>query len=409
MRFLFLTQYFPPEIGASQVRLGAFTRELVRLGHEVEVVTALPNYPHGRVFPGYRGRLFMRDRWEGIPVHRVWSYAALGGGVKRMLNYGSFTATVLLGVLRARRPDYIFVESPPLFLSVPAYIASRLTRAPFIFNVADLWPDSVREMGILKDGPLLRFAEWLEKWTYPRAGFVNAVTEGIRDVLIEKKGVPPERVLFLPNGVDTALFRPDEPDTQLAEELGLQGRRVILYAGTLGLAQGLDVALDALKMIRDELPEVLLLFIGSGSDRARLERLVESEKLPNVRFMDPRDLAFVARLYSVAFAGFASLKNLPLFDGARPSKIFPVMAAGKPVIYSGAGEGARLIEKANAGVVVPPEDPAALAEAIRALVWDPARAAELGRNGRRFAEQNLAWSALVGDWLRQLEQKRGRT
>ncbi|MBC7361716.1 MAG: glycosyltransferase family 4 protein [Candidatus Aminicenantes bacterium] len=411
MRFLVLAQYFPPEIGAPQLRLAALVRELRRLGHEVEVVTAMPNHPTGRIFPEYRGRFYRCEEWEGVPVHRVWLYPSLGAGIKRVLNYLSFSSTCLLALARARKPDYVFVESPPLFLGVPGYLASQLWRVPLIFNVADLWPDSVRELGLMRDGPFLRLAEALERWIYHKAAYVNAVTKGIRTVLIVKKQVPEAKVLFLPNGVDTDLFRPRPPDRDLAHKLGLEDRKIVLYAGTLGYAQGLDVALEAMQLLQRD-GNVSLVFVGDGSEREKLIKGARTRGIANVIFLDPCPPERVARLYSIAYAGFASLRGLPLFKGARPSKLFPIMASGKPVIYSGAGEGARLIEEARAGLVVPPEDPKALAEAIRHLVEHPELAAEMGRNGRAFVERNLSWSALVEDWLAQLAERErchGRT
>jgi len=162
VRFLFLTQYFPPETGAPQVRLASLVRELSRLGHQVEIVTAFPNYPTGAIFPEFRGKLYQRDAWEGMTVHRTWVYPCMGGGLKRILNYISFTITCAWGLLRSKRADCVFVESPPLFLSIPGWIASRLWRARLIFNVADLWPDSVEQLGIMREGPALRFARALE-------------------------------------------------------------------------------------------------------------------------------------------------------------------------------------------------------------------------------------------------------
>lgn len=402
MRFLFLTQYFPPEIGAPQVRLAAMARELVRLGHEVEVVTGMPNHPTGHIFTGYRGKFSMQEDWEGIRVHRTWMYAATGAGWRRMLNYGSFAATSLWGLLRAKRPDYVFVESPPLFLSLTAWLRCLTWRRPFIFNVADLWPDSVRELGLMGDGVTLRVAEWLEDWSYRRAAFVNAVTDGIRDDLRTKKHVPPAKLLFLPNGVDIEMFKPREPEVELERSLGLEGKQVILYAGTIGLAQGLDVALGAMDELRETHPDVRMVFIGGGSDRERLEKEKQRLALENVIFLPPNTPEYVARLYSFAKAGFASLKNLPLFEGARPSKIFPIMGCGRPVLYSGAGEGARLLETAHAGIVVPPEEPKALAGAIRQLLAQPEEAALIGMNGRRYVEEHLSWRVLIIDWLEQL-------
>lgn len=404
MRFLFLTQYFPPEIGAPQVRLAAMARELVKLGHEVEVVTGLPNHPTGKIFPEYRGKFFLSEDWEGIRVHRSWLYAATGAGWRRMLNYGSFAATSIVGLLRSKRPDYVFVESPPLFVSVPAWLMCLVWRRPFIFNVADLWPDSVRELGLMGEGMTLRVAEWLEGWSYNRAAFVNAVTEGIRDDLRTKKRVPDRKLLFLPNGVDIELFKPRAPETGLAASLGLEGKQVIVYAGTLGFAQGLDVGLKAMADVATTHPDARLVFIGDGSDRARLEKVAGAMKLGNVVFLPPNTPEYVARLYSFAVAGFAALKDLPLFEGARPSKIFPIMGCGRPVLYSGSGEGARLVQAADAGIVSPPEDAGALAAAIRKLLDDPAGASQQGVTGRAFVERELSWRALISDWLVQLHE-----
>jgi glycosyltransferase involved in cell wall biosynthesis len=399
-----VTQYFPPEIGAPQVRLAAMARELVRLGHDVEVVTGLPNHPTGRIFPDYRGKFALTEEWEGIRVHRSWIYAATGAGWRRMLNYGSFALTSLVGLLQSKRPDYVFVESPPLFVSVPAWLMCLAWRRPFIFNVADLWPDSVRELGLMREGVMLRAAEWLEGWSYDRATFVNAVTEGIREDLRTKKHVPERKLLFLPNGVDTELFKPSDPDAELARSLGLEGKQVIVYAGTLGFAQGLDVGLAAMGAVRESHPDARLVFIGDGSDRARLEKAARELRLENVLFLPPNRPEYVARLYSFAVAGFAALKDLPLFEGARPSKIFPIMGCGRPVLYSGSGEGARLVQAADAGFITPPEDAPALATAIRALLDDPSLAARQGANGRAYVERELSWRALVSDWLVQLHE-----
>lgn len=401
MRFLFLTQYFAPEVGAPQVRLAAIARELVRLGHEVEVVTSMPNYPQGSIWPTYRRRLYQRDEWEGVTVHRVWLFAATGAGVKRMLNYLSFTVMSLFGLARARRPDFIFAESPPLTIALPATAFSLWWKTPVILNVADLWPDSMREMGLMHPGAALALAESLERWSYKRASFVNAVTEGIQRTLIEQKRVPSSKVLFLPNGVDIELFRPQPPDAALPALLDLDRKKVIVYAGTLGLFQGLDVALEAAEQLQHTDPDAVLLFIGGGSDKPRLMKKAQQLKLANVRFLEPQPIEYVARIYSIATAGFASLKNLSLFEGARPSKVFPIMSSGKPVVYSGSGEGARLIMEANAGIVTLPEDANELTEAFRRILRDPALASSMGANGRSYVEERLSWSRLVSAWLDQ--------
>lgn len=408
MRILILTQYFPPEIGAPQVRLAAMTRELKRLGHDVEVVTGLPNHPTGKIFAEYRGRWYLLEDWEGVPVHRVWLYPALGGGIKRLLNYLSFVGTSLIGLSRARRPDFIFVESPPLFLGIPGVYAAKRWGVPLVFNVADLWPDAVKDLGLMRSGPWLALAERIEAWCYQNATFVNAVTEGIQKTLIEKKKVPPEKILFLPNGADTDLFQPREPDKELAQELGLADKSVILYAGTIGYAHGLEVALEAMAIVRDKAPNATLVVIGHGSERMRLEALARQKGLDNVVFLPPRDPAYVARLFSVAVAGLVTLKDLPVNMGARPSKTFPIMASAKPVIYSGRGEGALLVEGARSGLVTPPEDPSALARAILFILEHPEVAKELGANGRKYVVENLSWNVLVRNWIKELEARLGK-
>jgi glycosyltransferase involved in cell wall biosynthesis len=378
--------------------------ELLHLGHQVEIVTALPNYPRSNIFPGYQGTFYRREERDGLVVHRVWLFAAMGRGLRRILNYASFAITCLFGLLRAQKPDYIFVESPPLLLAVPAYLFSRIWDVPFIFNVADLWPDSMREMHLVKSRFFLGLLESLESWTYRKAAYVSAVTEGIRQSLFIEKQVPEEKLLFLPNGVDTALYRPRPADAALKQALGLEGKRIILYAGTQGHAHGLEHVIRAAGLLGAS-PEHHFLFVGDGSERVHLEQLQERLGIRNVTFHNPVPMEQLPAYFSIADCGLASLRDLPFFECARPAKVFPVLASGKPLIFVGKGEGARLVQRANAGVVVPPGDPVALAKAVSAMLGDPQKAGEYGRNGRRFVETNLQWSRLVGDWLAQFESE----
>lgn len=398
MRFLILSQYFLPEIGAPQTRLSAMSKELIRLGHEVEVVTALPNYPRGSIFPEYRKTFYRHEHRSGVSIHRVWVYACVGRGPKRLLNYLSFTLTSMFGLLRSRRPDYVFVESPPLFLGVPGWIISRLHRATLIFNVADLWPDSVHEMGILRRGLLIRLAEALEHAIYRKANYVVAVTCGIRKKLVEEKHVPPSKVLFLPNGVDTDLFKPLAPDAAFKRELGLQDKKVVIYQGSEGYAHNLENVLQAAKLLaRDR--DIHFLFVGDGSARKDLEKLKQDLQLDNVTFLDTVPREELPRFFSIANCGLVSLREAMLFDGARPAKTLPIMSSGKPILYVGKGEGAKLVLEAKAGVVVPPGNPQALAASTRALLDDTARAADFGRNGRAYVQKHMKWSSLIEDWL----------
>jgi colanic acid biosynthesis glycosyl transferase WcaI len=408
MKFLILTQYFPPEIGAAQVRLAALARTLVHLGHQVEIVTALPNYPTGQIFPEYRKTWFRCEEWEGMRLWRTWVYASRGGGLRRIINYGSFLASCPLGLARSRRPDCVFVESPPLVLGLPGLLAARTWRVPLIFNVSDLWPDSVKAMGIVQNRGFLAAAEALESFLYRNADYVTTVTEGLLARLIKEKGVAPKKTGFLPNGIDTELFKPMPADVALKRSLGLEGKHIVLYAGTHGYAHALEHALYAAREMRNA-QKVHFLFLGDGSDKGRLVRLAQGMGLENVTFLDPVPAKVVPSFFSIACCGLVTLRNIPLFQGSRPAKAFAIMACGKPVLFAGSGEGARLVEEARAGLVVPQESPSAWSAAIERLVSDPVTAENFGRSGRQYVEQHLRWPVLVSDWLNRLQWRLNTT
>ncbi len=402
MKILILSQYYPPEIGGPQTRLAAMAAELRACGHSVEVVTAIPNYPRGKFFSGVSVKLYQRETVDGVNVHRVWMYPAMGSGVKRLFSYLSFTAFSLLGLLRTQRPDYIFAESPPLFLAIPAIAIARIRNSRIVLNVSDLWPDAIAQGGFMPRGFAFRCLESLEKWSYRHSDFVNAVTEGIRSSLLSEKGVPEQKVLFLPNGVDTKLFRPLPDDSELRARLGLDGKKIFLWAGTLGFAHGLENVLRAADALKND-QQIHFLFVGDGSAKPKLEALAASLHLPNVTFAAPVSTKELAKYFSIATAGLASLLDIPLHEGARPSKIFPVLASAKPLIFVGRGECARLIEQSGAGIVVPAADSAALASSVMELAENPELAASLGARGRAYVEENFQWSSLISTWIRQLE------
>jgi glycosyltransferase involved in cell wall biosynthesis len=275
-------------------------------------------------------------------------------------------------------------------------------RVPMILNISDLWPDSALQLGLLREGATARAMRRLESWAYRHADFITAVTQGIRKALVSEKGVPEKKLLFMPNGVDTEVFRPRPFDESLAHELGVDGKAVMLSAGTIGYGAGLDVVLDAAKRLSDQ--PVAFVLAGAGSERNRLREASTARELTNVHFIGPRTPTDVARLYSIATAGLTTLLDSPLFVGTRPARTLATMACQKPVIYSGAGEGASLVEEAGAGLIVAPEDSEALTNAVCAMLADADTAEEMGRRGRRFVEANLTWDTLVDNWLAQLER-----
>ena len=404
MKFLILTQYFAPEIGATQVRLGSVCRELTNAGHEVEVVTAMPHHPSGRIFPEYRGRFYTREYLDGILIHRVWLYAANGSGLRRILNYLSFMTTSLVGLLKARKPDFIFVDSPPLFLGLPGWLAAKLWNCPFIFNVADLWPDSVRDLRIMKDGFVLQIASALEKWIYRRADYVTAVTEGIRETLIRRKHLPTRKVLFLPNGVDTELFQPIEPTEGLRRELGIQEVQVVaVYAGNHGYAAAAEQILEAAKLLPQKL-QIHFVFVGDGPEKSKLQKLSGELGLSNITFLPSVPLEKLPAILSIANIALVTLRKAEITRGCRPAKSFVMMAAGKPIVLAAEGEAVELIRRSGSGIVVPPQCPELFAQAILFLSENEDHARQMGEAGREFVKTHFAWNILVMDWLSQLSK-----
>lgn len=405
MRLLILSQYFPPETGAAQVRLLAFAREFRRLGHEVQVVTGMPNYPTGRILPAYRGRLRLTETWDGLTLHRVWLWAAKGSGIGRMLNYLSFMGTALLPLLRVARPDVIFVESPPLtlFLAGLAY-RRRFPHALLVHNVADQWIEAMRDFGVITNPRVLAGLERYARFCCERADLVTTVTHHIVDDLIREQGLPADKVLLLPNGAEPATPGDETAAEQLLDRLGLRGRPLALCIGTHGYIHGMEILLDAAAALSD-LPDLVVLLIGDGSEKTRLVELARARGLANVRFADPVPAAAVLPLYRHAMVGLSTLRDLPFAAAARPVRTLTAMAAGVPVIYAGVGEGADLVSAAGAGIVTPPGDGQAVAAAIRQLVADPAMAQRMGERGQTYIERHLTWTAIVRGFQEELARR----
>jgi len=402
MRFLILTQYFPPETGAAQVRLKELAKGLQRQGHEVVVVTAFPNHPSGVIPPEYRGYWSMKDEVEGLPVYRTWVYPVQRGRFwKRLLNYFSFTFSSLWGILKAGPCDVLFVESPPLFLGMTAVLGSWIKRARLVFNVSDLWPESAVALGLVTNKTMIRMTEALETWLYNRSWKLSAVTIGIRDTWI-KRGIPAKKIAFLPNGVNLELFRPLPPDQEFKEKLGLQDKFVLVYTGTMGYAQGLESVLEAANLLRSE-SQYHFLFLGDGTEKPKLEEMAKEMKLPNAQFLGFQPVTDMPRYMSLAAGSIIPLKKLKLFEGARPSKMFPAMGCAVPVIYSGEGEAVELIREAGAGLTVEPENPQEMAQAIRSLYELSDQGKSMGENGRRYVEEHYSWDSIVSQWLKELK------
>lgn len=397
MHVLFVTPYYRPEVGAPQTRISETAPRLVARGHQVTVLTTLPNYPSGRVPEEYRHGRRRDEMLDGVRVIRVWSYISPNRGfLKRVLSQLSFGILApLLAAGKFAPPDVIVVESPPLFDAFAGRWLARRFRRPFIFTVADIWPESAVQLGMLRNRLAIRLAERLETGTYRRARFVWAVTAGIQQTLIGR-GIPREKIFFLPNGVDCSKFRP-LPRDEARKQLGWdQAPFTLLYAGTIGLAHGLEIVLDAAERLRER-DDIRFMLVGEGATKADLMAAAEARGLRNVIFMPAQPHDRMPLVLSAADACLTSLRKVPLFEGALPSKMYEAMACARPLVLAVDGEARELVERqAGAAVHVEPGNAAALAEAVVQLAENPRLGAMLGERGRRFVQAHFDRDLLVG-------------
>lgn len=399
-RWLILTQYYPPEIGAPQIRLRSVARELQRHGVEVEVLTAVPNYPTGRIFPGYAGRWTVKENIDGVPVTRTWVYAGTGKSVPvRLANYLSFTFAALIMALTGPRPDLMLVESQPLSLGSVAILMKWLRKVPYIYNVPDLQVDVARQMGFMKNRSFLALALCLENLFLRQSWKVSTVTRRFIEHFCDR-GLSKDQITFLPNGADTDFLKPRPPSHQLLDRWGLHGKKVFLYVGTHAYYHGLETVIEAATLLRMN-TDIVFLMVGEGPEREKLRAMCVDRKLDNVIF-GTSPYEEMDQLYSIAFASIATLRNIEVAKGMRLSKIFPSLSCGVPVIYSGFGEAADLIRATKCGMVVEPENPTLLAQAVSMLVSQPETRSDLGRRGKTFVEKEYSWSGIVERWLAEI-------
>jgi glycosyltransferase involved in cell wall biosynthesis len=401
MRWVILTQYFYPEVGAAPIRFYEIARELTSRGYQVTVVTTFPSHRMVAIPKKYRRRLWMREEMEGFKVLRVWAFPHFSGRIwKRFITYFSFVFTSIFGIMRAGSCDYILVHSPPLFIGISAYISSLLKRAPFIFSVSDLWPQVAVELGVVRNKWLIRLAERLELFIYRKAWKVVAVSDGIYQALLSK-GLPKEKVSILSNGANIEMFALRKKRKDLIERYNLQSKKVFLYAGNFGFAFDPLTILKAAEIL---LPrnEIFFLLVGDGPEKAGLQELARRKSLSNVLFVTSKPFTEIPDYYALSLATIVPLKKSNFPKTHRPARIYASMACQKPIIYCGDGEPVGLIKKANCGVVVEPENPKALAEKIIEMVENPSLVKKLGQNGREFVVKNYAWDSLISQWLNEV-------
>jgi colanic acid biosynthesis glycosyl transferase WcaI len=385
---LFISPYYPPENGAAPACVGETCIRLVKLGHQVTVLTTFPNYPTGIVLPEYRSRLFQEEMRDGVRVVRVWSWVSPNKSfLHRIKWYISFAFLApLFGGKAVGHPDIIIVQSPPLFDAISARILARWKGCPFIFMISDPWPEQAIQLGVLRNRLLIWLSERLEWSTYQRASLVWVVAEWVRDFLIER-GFPSERIFLLPNGVDTNKFRPMS-QAQARAELGWDDRFTVLYVGTHGVTHGLVTILDAAEQIQDR-KDIHFVFVGEGSDKAYLVTQVKKRGITNITFMDVVPHSLVPSILAAGDLCLAHVRKMSGGLGIIPIKMYEAMACGRPVVLAVEGDARRIAEEANAAICVEPENAGELATAILQLYEHPDLASMLGPKGRAYVESRF--------------------
>nr|WP_300047966.1 sugar transferase [uncultured Nocardioides sp.] len=386
MRVWMVTQWFDPEPTFKGL---LFAQELRRRGHEVEVVTGFPNYPGGRVYDGYRVRAYQREVVDGITVHRVPLYPSHdSSALKRVLNYASFASAAALKMLAGRRPDVVYAYHPPGTVALPAAAARLVRGVPFVYDVQDLWPDTLAATGMLPQGRVLDAVGRVMDATYALAQHVVVLSPGFRDRLVGR-GLPADKVSVIENWCDEAQI--ELPERAAARSaLGLGDDFTVLFAGTMGPAQGLDTVLDAAALLAVD-AGVRFVLVGAGIDVDRLRARADAEGLGNVEFLPRRPIHEIGEVLAAADALLVHLRDDPLFEITIPSKTQAYLHAGRPVLMGVRGDAADLVTRAGAGLVFAPEDPAALADAVRRMRALPAEEREeMGRRGARHYNDELS-------------------
>jgi glycosyltransferase involved in cell wall biosynthesis len=385
MRVLIVSQYYPPEITAAAMRVGAFASGLAARGHEVEVVCEVPSHPKGVIDPEYRRRAVARSEGDGVSVNRVWVYARPSKAVaSRIANYGSYAALSAVVGSRRSRPDVVFASSPPLPVGAAAAAIARRFRVPWVLDVRDLWPDIAVVLGQLPEGMPLRLARRLERGLYRSASRITAVTEPFRRHIEANGGERKVSVIY--NGT-TAAYLDAGGEEPTRDELGLSTDRFILtYAGNLGIAQGLEAAAEAAGQLDGDFQLVLL---GDGPRRPALMQAASELPADRVEFRDLVPPAEAARIMRASDALLVPLAARADLRDYVPSKLFDACALGRPVIVATGGECERLASESEAALCIPPEDSGALSEAITRLREDTELSGALSRQAREFARQHV--------------------
>lgn len=411
MKILFLSPYFPPEMGAPSARVSELARHWVQAGHDVTVLTAFPNQPNGVVPPEYRKamrRLVLTEDYRGARVERTWLIPTPNRKPwERIANYASYCVSAMLRGLFLPKPEVIIGTSPHMLAAVAGLWLAKLRRVPFILEVRDLWPESLIGVGLAgSKHPLYRLVGKLADMLYRHSDHVVVVSPAFKDYLHRYWDIPLDRMSIVVNGVEHDLFSPGEPDQRLLSELGLGGKFVVSYIGTLGNAQGASSILRAAALLVHR-PEIAFLLVGDGADRERIERQIRDQKLHNLKLLPQQPRSAVPGLILSSKVCLVVLRDAEVFKTVIPTKMLEFMSCGRPVVVAVQGQAQEIVEAAQAGLCVFPEDPGALAAAVERLYKDEAERERLGRNGRNYVVRYFSRQQTARDYIAVLQRVAG--
>jgi colanic acid biosynthesis glycosyl transferase WcaI len=409
VKILYVSQYFPPEMGAPAARADELARHWVRMGHDVTVLTGFPNHPTGVVPVEWRSRLhrlLYKETVDGVRVVRTWLWPLPNRKAhERIRNYASFWVSASIRGLGLQKPDVVIGTSPQLLVALSGWWLAWWKRVPFVFEVRDLWPESLAAVGAGREGSALhRTLGAIAGFLYRRSDHIVVVTPAFKDHLIEHWEVPAQKISIVENGVETDLFRPCPPE----KVPGTEDRFLICYIGTMGMAHGLETLIAAAEQLQRTLPNAMFLLIGEGAEKERIEQLAGARELSNIRFLGQQPRERIPGYIAGVDVCLVMLKKTELFKTVIPTKLLEYMSCEKPVIVAVDGQARKIVEEAGAGIFVEPEDSSALAEAVHVLAADPERTRRMSISGREYIVSRLSREQTARTYLEVLGTLRMR-
>ena len=397
-------------MGAPSARASELAHHWSLAGHQVSVLTGFPNHPTGVVPEEWRPRLrrlVYNEKAGDVDVFRTWLWPLPNRKAhERMRNYASFCVSSALRGMTLPRPDVVIGSSPQLLVALSAWWIAFSRQLPFVFEVRDLWPESLTAVGVGSEDSLLHHSlAAIARFLYERADRVVVVTPAFKDHLIQRWRMPPEKIEIVENGVETDMFSPSLPEASAAlrRELGADSKFLVCYVGTMGMAHGLDTLLDAAATLQREKPDVLFLLIGEGAEKQRIQSLAQSQSLTNVRILDQQPRDKIPAFISASDACLVLLKKTDIFKTVIPTKMLEFMSCARPVILGVDGQARQIVDEAGAGLVIEPENAVALAQAIERLEQDPANGRALGQKGRKYILQRFSRAGTAEKYINVLE------